>query len=250
MSCSTSDCLDSLTQMAPHIIILEPVETHPHQNLYQKMILNERQILEQSRKRHCHFPQVVARRARQLHACLTRHFDPEEDEAIKLLELAKKHKLAENYRANASSINLSKRMRACSCPSDDEPESCEIITVHSQDYVQQPYGDYPQQQGFAPKDVHKNGITITVSPSPPLSPSPTHYSNLPSTDNDPSMPLPVTIFHRLIVRTFILNLAILQSINDLHSLIHLDHFDDQPEHDNYHNETIPQIILEQWNGRV
>ncbi|KAL8800813.1 MAG: hypothetical protein Q9182_004921 [Xanthomendoza sp. 2 TL-2023] len=135
MSIATPDSLDSICQMAPHIILLDPVDPHPHRNLYHQMLLSERRILEHSRTPNCaQIPHVVARRARSLQARLARHFDPEQYEALQLLERSRTHKLAKNYRANASTTNLAKKMKDSSETSsraddDDEPESCEIIEV-------------------------------------------------------------------------------------------------------------------------
>ncbi|KAL8802744.1 MAG: hypothetical protein Q9200_006475, partial [Gallowayella weberi] len=135
MSIATPDSLDSICQMAPHIILLDPIDPHPHRNLYHKMLLSERRILERSQTPNCaQIPHVVARCARSLQARLARHFDPEQYEALQLLARSRTHKLAKNYKANASTRNLAKKMKDPSETSsrkddeeEEEPESCEII---------------------------------------------------------------------------------------------------------------------------
>ncbi|KAL8670740.1 MAG: hypothetical protein Q9224_007654, partial [Gallowayella concinna] len=130
MSIVTPDSLDSICQMAPHIILLEPVDPHPHRSLYHKMLLSERRILERSHKDHCaQLPHGVVRRARSLQTRLARHFDIEQYEALQLLARSRTHKLARNYKANASANHLTKKMKNSSETSslaadeEDEPQS-------------------------------------------------------------------------------------------------------------------------------
>ncbi|KAL8776760.1 MAG: hypothetical protein Q9213_008140, partial [Squamulea squamosa] len=169
--------------MAPHIMVLEPIEPHPHRNLYHDMVVNEREVLESRRRRCCRFTRMFAKRAAHgLQARLTRQHDAEHKEALKLFQRAKSHKLAENYRANSSTTNLlEKRMKAGSDTStwveDDEPESCEIISIRAS------VSNYTPRKTSYDAD-NKNGITVTTTalpsptastPSSPsfLSPSPT-----------------------------------------------------------------------------
>lgn len=182
MSCPASDCLDSLAQMAPHVIIIEPVEPHPHRNLYHDMIVNEKQVAESRTRRLWRFTQDVVtgaahkleaclirqrNAAHKLRACLTRHHssDAERAEALQLLEDAKTHKLAENYKANASSDNLSKRKQSSSNASTlvhgEEPESGEVISVRASFSSHSPPKIFCHaDESPAPK---KHEITITVS---------------------------------------------------------------------------------------
>ncbi|KAI4244120.1 MAG: hypothetical protein L6R40_003104 [Gallowayella cf. fulva] len=91
--------------MAPHVIVLDPLKAHNHRDLYHKMLDNERRILEKAERRQNQFPQGFAQRARRL----VMPYDEEEEEAYTLLNRAKKHKLAANYKANVSSANLVKK---------------------------------------------------------------------------------------------------------------------------------------------
>ncbi|KAI4226808.1 MAG: hypothetical protein L6R36_002896 [Xanthoria steineri] len=185
MSCPASDCLDSLAQMAPHVIIVEPVEPHTHRNLYHDMIVNEKQVAESRTRRLWRFTQDVVtgaahkleaclirqrNAAHRLQACLTRHHssDAERAEALQLLEDAKAHKLAENYKANASSDNLSKRKQSSSNASTlvhgEEPESGEVISVRAS------FSSHSPPKIFCHDDEspapQKNEITITTTPLP------------------------------------------------------------------------------------
>lgn len=180
MSCPASDCLDSLAQMAPHIIIVDPIEHHPHRNFYHDMIVNEKQVVESRTKRLCRFTRDIATKAAHtLEACLVRQRaaahklqarltgrnkpDVEKAEALLLLERAKTHKLAENYKANASSENLTKRKQSTSNAStlvnDEEPESGEIISIRAS------FANYSHPKAACHDEslAPKNGITITVS---------------------------------------------------------------------------------------
>lgn len=223
MSCPASDCLDSLAQMAPHVIIVEPVEPHTHRNLYHDMIVNEKQVAESRTRRLWRFTQDVVtgaahkleaclirqrNAAHRLQACLTRHHssDAERAEALQLLEDAKAHKLAENYKANASSDNLSKRKQSSSNASTlvhgEEPESGEVISVRAS------FSSHSPPKIFCHDDEspapQKNEITITVSvfsprstPRPPTSsiprlPSPPiSYDSLANLCISQTTPLPV-----------------------------------------------------------
>ncbi|CAL8580673.1 hypothetical protein XPA_006394 [Xanthoria parietina] len=182
MSCPASDCLDSLAQMAPHVIIIEPVEPHPHRNLYHDMIVNEKHAAESRTKRLWRFTHDVVtgaahkleaclirqrNAAHKLRACLTRQHSPDAEraEALQLLETAKAHKLAENYRANASSDNLSKRKQSSSNASTlvhgEEPESGEVISVRAS------FSSHSPLKIFCHDDEsQKNEITITTTPLP------------------------------------------------------------------------------------
>ncbi|KAL8668484.1 MAG: hypothetical protein Q9168_006885, partial [Polycauliona sp. 1 TL-2023] len=46
MSIPATDSLDIFAQMAPHITIQEPLEAHPHRDLYHPMILREKAIAD------------------------------------------------------------------------------------------------------------------------------------------------------------------------------------------------------------
>ncbi|CAO1603664.1 hypothetical protein XANCAGTX0491_007243 [Xanthoria calcicola] len=171
--------------MAPHVIIVEPVETHPHRNLYHDMIINEKQVAESRTKRLWRFTQDVVtgaahkletclirqrNAAHKLRACLTRQHssDAERAEALQLLETAKAHKLAENYRANASSDNLSKRKQSSSNASTlvhgEEPESGEVISVRASFSSHSHPKIVCRDESPAPP---KKEITITTTPLPP-----------------------------------------------------------------------------------
>ncbi|KAL8990383.1 MAG: hypothetical protein Q9169_008135 [Polycauliona sp. 2 TL-2023] len=146
MSLASTNSLDSLAQMAPHIIIIDslephpyrdlyhpmirnekaiaeshtsshiiisdPIEPHPHRDLYHPMIRNEKAVAEcHSKRLHRHTHRTLKSAARKIRSHLTitsghRARDVEKDEARLLLERAKTHKLAINYNANASSQNL------------------------------------------------------------------------------------------------------------------------------------------------
>ncbi|KAL8767412.1 MAG: hypothetical protein Q9209_006102 [Squamulea sp. 1 TL-2023] len=213
MSYPATDCLDSLFQMAPHIMVLEPVEPHPHRNLYHDMVVNEREFLNSRRKRCCRFTRMFAKRAaHRLQAHLTRQHDAEHKEALKLVKRAKSHKLAENYKANASTTNLlEKRMKAGSDASalivDDEPESCEIINIRAS------VSNYSPRKTSYDVD-NKNGITITVSARLAPHPSSDELTKTPITDH--SAPLSHRIHHLLLVISTQLPHTIIQIIRGFH----------------------------------
>lgn len=221
MSCPASDCLDSLAQMAPHVIIVEPVETHPHRNLYHDMIINEKQVAESRTKRLWRFTQDVVtgaahkletclirqrNAAHKLRACLTRQHssDAERAEALQLLETAKAHKLAENYRANASSDNLSKRKQSSSNASTlvhgEEPESGEVISVRASFSSHSHPKIVCRDESPAPP---KKEITITVSVFSFRS------TPRPSASSIPRLPIPP--FHRWRRNDSLANLCISQT---------------------------------------
>ncbi len=246
MSCPASDCLDSLAQMAPHVIIIEPVEPHPHRNLYHDMIVNEKQVAESRTKRLWRFTHDVVtgaahkleaclirqrNAAHKLRACLTRQHSPDAEraEALQLLETAKAHKLAENYKANASSDNLSKRKQSSSNASTlvhgEEPESGEVISVRASFSSHSPLKIVCHDESPAPQ---KNEITITVSvfsfrstPRPPAS-------------SIPRLSSPPHPNARSLTFAIIDNAAPLLCPRGI-----------SPSH-----ETVQEIILEQRHGRV
>ncbi|KAL8705282.1 MAG: hypothetical protein Q9201_001613 [Fulgogasparrea decipioides] len=165
MSCPMPSSIDSLCQIAPHIILFEPSETRSHRNLYHQMVLNERQILEKTKskktRRSNAFPQFVAKTASQWHTRFTKMlFDFEEAEAKALSKSAKKRKIASNYNSNASRINLSKqisarrtRERSSTLERLVESKSAEVGEVKT-------YPVYGSQTIV--KEMHKDRTTITV----------------------------------------------------------------------------------------
>ncbi|KAL8720116.1 MAG: hypothetical protein Q9181_007960 [Wetmoreana brouardii] len=166
MSCPMPSSIDSLCQIAPHIILFEPSETRPHKNLYHQMVLNERQILEKTKSKKTHrsntFPRFVAKTANQWHTRFAKKpFDSEEAEANALFKSAKKRKIASNYDSNASRINLSKQLsarrmreRSTSLERVVESESSKFGEVKTYQPV------YGSQTIL--KEMYKHGITITV----------------------------------------------------------------------------------------
>ncbi|KAI4264011.1 MAG: hypothetical protein L6R42_000866 [Xanthoria sp. 1 TBL-2021] len=142
------------------------------------MIVNEKQVVESRIKRVCHFTRDIATKAAHtLEACLVRQRaaahklqarltgqnkpDVEKAEAFLLLERAKTHKLAENYKANASSENLTKRKQSTSNAStlvnDEEPESGEIISIRAS------FANYSHPKATCKDEspAPENGITVT-----------------------------------------------------------------------------------------
>ncbi|KAL8876860.1 MAG: hypothetical protein Q9192_008788 [Flavoplaca navasiana] len=158
MSCASTNCLDGLAQMAPHIIIFDPMEPHPHRDLYHDMIVNEKKVIESRRHRLYH---ACKNAARKLFYRFNHHAsDPEKEQALLLLSRAKSHKLAENYIAAASSENLLKRKKSMSNAStlinDEEPQSGEIISIRAS------ISDYSMHKTshVASPDT-KDGMTVT-----------------------------------------------------------------------------------------
>ncbi|KAL9007374.1 MAG: hypothetical protein Q9180_009677, partial [Flavoplaca navasiana] len=162
MSCASTNCLDGLAQMAPHIIIFDPMEPHPHRDLYHDMIVSEKKVIESRRHRLYHACKNAARKL----FCRFNHqaSDPEKEQALLLLSHAKSHKLAENYIATASSENLLKRKQSMSNAStlinDQEPQSGEIISIRaSSDY------SMPKTSHVRSPDT-KDGVTVNVCSTP------------------------------------------------------------------------------------
>ena len=175
MSCASTNCLDGLAQMAPHIIIFDPMEPHPHRNLYHDMIVNEKKVVESRRHRLYH---ACKNAARKLFCRFNqRASDPEKEQALLLLSRAKSHRLAENYIAHASRENLLKRKKSMSNAStlinNEEPHSGEIISIRAS------FSNYSMRKtSHVGSPDTKDGVTVTVCSTPlPIEVSTTSHIN-------------------------------------------------------------------------
>ncbi|KAI4272984.1 MAG: hypothetical protein LQ337_004944, partial [Flavoplaca oasis] len=174
--------------MAPHIIIFDPMEPHPHRDLYHDMIVNEKKVIESRRHRLYHACKNAARKL----FCRFNHqaSDPEKEQALLLLSRAKSHKLAENYIAHASSENLLKRKKSMSNAStlinDEEPQSGQIISIRA------PFSNYSMHKAsHVGSPDTKNEVTVTVrSTALPLEVSTTsHISTTAPASSSAALPL-------------------------------------------------------------
>ncbi|KAI4128028.1 MAG: hypothetical protein LQ338_002919 [Usnochroma carphineum] len=170
-----TETIDTLCQTAPHIILFEPTSTRSHKDLYHQMVASERQILEQSKKRRCTFPQSVTKRACRWYRHFTHEADSEQDEAMSLSDSAQSNHLISLYNGNASgerlrnAIKARKKRRASvatfKLQTEQEAQSshCGIVETKA-------HAEHPKISQETPKDC----VTITVCAN--LSPSPARPS--------------------------------------------------------------------------
>ncbi|KAL9582097.1 MAG: hypothetical protein Q9212_003493 [Teloschistes hypoglaucus] len=172
MSCPTSDCVDSLCQIAPHIIIDEHVQPcsqgRPHQGLYHRMILKEREVIEHRRRRRIiRLAQVVVATVRDWHTHPEGEgdsetddpLDPEEVEAEMLAEAAKKHALAAAYNKGASGTHLKQTRASLARGIERQPEE---LQLHKNGEMKMEIHDLPPLSTGVEREIHKDGIVITV----------------------------------------------------------------------------------------
>lgn len=159
------DAIDSLCQAAPHIIMFDPAHAKSTcADLYRRDVRNERRILERSKKHHPKFTRVLTERT--CHWCQrlthSQPIDPEEKEALSLVQSVKNNCLASSYNVNASATHLKEAMKArkeMRKASADAAEETEVqSTTHIETVDGKAYTDHAEFSHIR----DKNGITITV----------------------------------------------------------------------------------------
>ncbi|KAL8932806.1 MAG: hypothetical protein Q9216_006663 [Gyalolechia sp. 2 TL-2023] len=178
-----TEAIDCLCQNAPHIILFEPTEPHPHKDLYHKMLASERRILEQSKK-HAHtFPHSVTKQACRWYRRCTKTVDQEECEALELFESARGNTLAAAYNVNASTKHLDEKMKSTEMVKMSietvktaKDRKCSVVTVETCEVA------FDDEDEMASQQVRKGSISVTTTAIFPssTSSSATEVSTLPT----------------------------------------------------------------------
>lgn len=167
--------MDSLCQVAPHIIIDEHVqpcsEAHPRKGLYHRMVVKERDVLEQHRRhRMIRMLRDVAARVREWHTHEEQEedsepvdpLDPEEIEAEMLAEAAKEHALAAAYNKSVSGTHLMQQIRASMAKGMFRKPPPEYLQLYKDREANPGPHELPQSSSAIEHELRKDGITITV----------------------------------------------------------------------------------------
>ncbi len=164
------DAIDSLCQAAPHIIMFDPAFAKSTcTDLYRRDVRNERRILDRSKKPHPKFPRALTERTCHLCRRLTHPhpIDPEEKEALSLVQSVKNNCLAASYNVNASATHLKEAMRARKEMGKVFADVVEERKVHFATH----FGAGNEKGCTGNAEIshirEKNGITITVRLHPP-----------------------------------------------------------------------------------